>query len=65
MTPRVRLKVRELGESFDASRIATLVRLVTGVRPDVLLEMGQLSELSLTDLTTVWLDAQMDPRVLR
>jgi len=28
-----------------------LVRLVTGVRPDVLLQMGQLCEFSLTNLT--------------
>ena len=32
--------------------------------PDVLLEVGQLGELPLTDLTPVGLDAQVDPGVL-
>ena len=33
--------------------------------PDVLLEVGQLGELSLADLTPVRLDTQVDPHVLR
>ena len=32
---------------------------------DVLLEVGQLGELALADLTPVRLDTQVDPRVLR
>ena len=43
----------------------TLVRLVPCVRPDVLLKMGELGELSLADLATVRLDPEVDPRVLR
>ena len=42
-----------------------LVRLVPGVSPDVLLQVGELGELALTDLTTVRLDPEGDPRVLR
>ena len=45
------LEVGELREGFGASVMATLVRLVASVGPDVLLEVGQLSELSLADLT--------------
>ena len=33
--------------------------------PDVLLQVGELGELALTDLTTVRLDPQVDPHVLR
>ena len=44
---------------------AALVRLVPGVSPDVLLQVGQLSELPLTDLAAVRLDAKVDPHVLR
>ena len=42
----------------------TLVRLVPCVRPDVLLKVGELGELSLADLATVRLDPEVDPRVL-
>ena len=42
-----------------------LVRLVPGVSPDVLLQVGELGELALADLTTVRLDPQVDSRVLR
>ena len=42
----------------------TLVWLVPGVCPDVLLEVGQLGKLALTDLTSVGLDPQVDARVL-
>ena len=45
--------------------MATLVGLVSSVGSDVLLEVGQLGELALADLTPVRLDAQVDPRVLR
>ena len=43
---------------------SALVWLVSSVGPDVLLEVGQLGELPLTDLTPVGLDAQVDPGVL-
>ena len=33
--------------------------------PDVLLEMGELGELALANLTSVGLDAEVDPGVLR
>ena len=42
-----------------------LVRLVPGVSPDVLLQVGELGELALADLATVRLDPQVDSRVLR
>ena len=45
--------------------MATLVRLVPGVGPDVLLQVGELGELALADLTTVRLDPQGDSHVLR
>ena len=45
--------------------MATLVRLVPGVSPDVLLQVGELGELALADLTTVRLDPQVDSHVLR
>jgi hypothetical protein len=45
--------------------MSTLVRLVAGVGADVLLQMRQLGELALADLTTIWFDAQMDAGVLR
>ena len=45
--------------------MATLVRLVPSMGPDVLLQVGQLGELPLADLAPVRLDPQVDPRVLR
>jgi hypothetical protein len=54
-----------LAERLCASRVPALVRLVPRVRPDVLLQVGQLGELALTDLAPVRLDPQVDPRVLR
>ena len=42
-----------------------LVRLVPGVGPDVLLQVGELGELALADLATVRLDPQVDSHVLR
>ena len=44
--------------------MATLVGLVPGVGPDVLLQVGELGELPLADLAAVGLDAQVDPGVL-
>ena len=44
--------------------MATLVGLVSSVGSDVLLEVGELGELALTDLAPVGLDAQVDPGVL-
>ena len=49
--PGVRLQVWELGELLGASWVSALVRLVACVSPNVLLEMRQLGELSLTNLT--------------
>ena len=43
---------------------SALVRLVSSVGSDVLLEVGQLGELPLTDLAPVRLDAEVDPHVL-
>ena len=43
---------------------SALVGLVSSVGSDVLLEVGELGELALTDLTPVGLDAQVDPGVL-
>jgi len=48
----VGLKVGELRECLGAAVVAALVRLVAGMRADVLLEVRQLRELSLTDLTS-------------
>jgi hypothetical protein len=45
--------------------MATLVGLVPGVGPDVLLQVGELGELPLADLAAVGLDAQVDPHMLR
>jgi hypothetical protein len=45
--------------------MATLIGLVPGVGPDVLLQVGELGELPLADLAAVGLDAQVDPHVLR
>lgn len=58
------MQVGELGERLVASRVPALVRLVTGVGPDVLLQVGQLGELPHADLTLVRLDPQVDPGML-
>ena len=50
---------------FQLTWHPALVRLVPCVRPDVLLKVGELGELSLADLATVRLDPEVDPRVLR
>lgn len=44
--------------------MAAFVRLVPGVCPNVLLEVGQLGELPLADLAPVGLDAEVDSGVL-
>lgn len=46
------LKVGELRECLGAAVVAALVRLVAGMRADVLLEVRQLCELPLADLTS-------------
>ena len=45
------LEVAELTEGFGATGVPTFVRLVTGMSPDVLLQVRQLCELALTNLT--------------
>jgi hypothetical protein len=45
--------------------MSTFVRFVAGVGANVLLQVRQLRKLALTDLTTIWFDAQMDAGVLR
>lgn len=61
----VRLKVGQLREGLGAGGPAASVRLVTGVRPNVLLQVAELGELPLAELAAVRLDAQVDARVLR
>ena len=46
------LEVGQLREGFGASWMSALVRLVSGVGSNVLLKVGQLGELSLTNLTS-------------
>ena len=43
---------------------SALVRLVSRVSSDVLLKMGKLGELSLTNLTSVRFNSKMYPRML-
>ena len=50
--PRVTLQVGELAEGLGAAGVAALVGLVARVRPDVLLQVGQLRELALADLAS-------------
>ncbi len=50
--------------SCNLTWMATLVGLVPGVGPDVLLQVGELGELPLADLAAVGLDAQVDPHML-
>ena len=58
--------VRKCGlkHKFVPTWVAALVGLVPCVSPDVLLQVRQLGELPLTDLTPVRLDAQVNPHVL-
>jgi hypothetical protein len=58
------LKIGQLRESLLASHVPTFIRFIAGVRADMLLEMGELRELSLTNFTTIWLDAQVNSGVL-
>ena len=48
--PRVALQVGQLAEGLGAAGVPALVGLVARVRPDVLLQVGQLRELALADL---------------
>ena len=61
----VRLEVGQLREGLGAGGPAAPVRLVAGVRPNVLLQVAELGELPLAELAAVRLDAQVDARVLR
>ena len=56
MTAGMTLKIAELGESLVAAGVPTLIRLVPRMRADVLLQVRQLREFALTNLTAVWLD---------
>lgn len=64
MAPRVALEVGELTEGLVAAWVTAFVGLVTSVGANVLLEMRELSKLTLTDITAVWFDAEMDASVL-
>jgi len=64
VAPRVGLQVGQLGEGLGATWVTAFVRFVPCVGSDVLLKVRKLRELALTDLTPVWLDAQVDPHVL-
>ena len=61
----VGLEVGQLGEGVGAVWMATLVGLVPGVSPDVLLQVGPLVELPLTELAAVRLGAEVNPHVFR
>ena len=61
----VELEVGQLGEGLGAVWMATLVGLVPGVSPDVLLQVGPLVELPLTELAAVRLGAEVNPHVFR
>ena len=50
--PRVALQVGQLAEGLGAAGVAALVGLVARVRPDVLLQVGELRELALADLAS-------------
>ena len=57
--------ISRINQMKKGTWMATLVRLVPCVSPDVLLKVGELGELSLADLATVRLDPEMDAHVLR
>lgn len=61
----MRLQVGELREGLGAIREATSVRLVAIVRAHVLLQVAELGEATLAQITAIVLDAQVDARVLR
>lgn len=65
MRPGVGLQVGQLRECLGAVGHSALVRLVPRMCAQVLLKMRQLSELALTQVAAVRLDAQVDARVLR
>lgn len=65
MAPGVRLKVGELRKCLDTSHIAALVRLVTRVRSDMLLQVRKLGELALANFATIWFDSQVYSCMLR
>ena len=52
--------IHNIGYTWDSA----FVGLVSSVCSDVLLQVGELGELPLTDLAAVGLDAQVDPGVL-
>jgi len=56
VAPGVRLQVTELRESLGATRVPALVRLVTGVRAYVLLQVAELCEPPLADVAPVRFD---------
>jgi hypothetical protein len=58
------LKVAQLAEGFGAAGMPTFVGLVTCVSPDVLLQVRQLGELALTNLTLVGFNTQVYSGVL-
>jgi len=64
VTPAVRLEIGELGEGLGTTLMSALVWFVSCVSSDVLLKMRELSELSLTNLTSVGFDAKVDSHVL-
>ena len=57
------LEVGQLGEGLGAVWMATLVGLVPGVSPDVLLQVGPLCELPLPDLAAIRLGAKVNSHV--
>ena len=59
----VGLEVGQLGEGVGAVWMATLVGLVPGVSPDVLLQVGPLCELPLPDLAAIRLGAEVNLHV--
>lgn len=65
VTPAVASKVRQLRERLSASGILTLVRFLSGMGPDVLLQVTQLGETATAERTGERLDAEVDARVLR
>lgn len=64
VAPGVGLQVAQLRKRLSAARVPALVRFVTRVRADVLLQVTELRKPSLTDIATVRLDAQVDTGVL-
>ena len=63
--PGVALQIAQLGECLSATRMGTLVWLLSSVGTHVLLKVTQLRELAFTDLAFVRFYACMNSRVLR